>query len=249
MTLEVKTKEERIQISYTFESLSAAETCFLAGKNKIMLAYLMNKNIRQIELADYPPQLRMIFDVLNMAGAENYALFGGAARDADNAARKKRPPQINDYDIRVWFSPDTLESNTQAFVEKLRAYANVVETPSAGTGRIRYCMNLNGIELDISVRPVPDEYKNQKYIPAEAVAIDRALDADIGICSVAIDSTGRAWATEEYENDQEYDTLTVYPIADAGRRIAYTARMQTKFPTHKVIWLTSGPGFTPPMPS
>lgn len=197
----------------------------------------MNKIVRQIDLADYPPKLREIFDMLSLAEAENFAVFGGAPRDADYAARHNKPPRINDYDIRVWFNPDNLEEETKAFVEKLKQYAKVVETPSAGTGRIRYCMSVCGVELDISVRPVPDEHKNQKYIPAEAVAIDRAMDADIGLCSIAIDSQGRAWGTGEYEYDQKNNTLTVYYSEDIDRRIAYAKRMQGKFPDNKLIWL------------
>ena len=198
----------------------------------------MNKNVLQRELLGYPPQARQIFDVLEQAGAENFALFGGAARDADYAVRQNKPPRINDYDIRVWFAPATLDSDTTAFVEKLKEHAEVIETPSVGTGRIRYCLNLHSVELDISVRVTPAEYQNLEHVPVEAVAIDRALDADIGLCSIAIDPLGRAWSTDEYEYDQTHKTLTVYPIEDVSRRQSYAARMQRKFPENRLIWLS-----------
>lgn len=195
----------------------------------------MDKKINPLKLIGYPPRQQAIFDLLVLAGAENFALFGGAARDADYAARKNRTPQINDYDLRVWLSPQ----DTKNFLEKLQTLSEtpITETPSAGTGRIRYCLNWQGADLDISVRPVPEKYKSLKSIPVEAVAIDRALDADIGLCSIAIDPKGQAWATDEYEYDQLNNTLTVYPINDTSRRLAYASRMQGKFPDSKLIWL------------
>jgi len=68
-----------------------------------------------------------------------------------------------------------------------------------------------------------------------AVAIDRAGDADIGLCSVAIDPHGQAWATAQYAQDRDNGTLTVYPIDDLARKDAYTKRMQAKFAAHRVI--------------
>lgn len=184
------------------------------------------KKVQEITLYGRPPLLTPVFNLLVQAGARHFALFGGAVRDADYAARHGEIRPIKDYDLRVWLPED----KEAGFVRSLGE--NVRLTPSAGTGRIRYCLDFMGAELDISVRTFPSvDY------PAEAVAQDRAADADIGLCSVAIDSLGRAWATAEYIADRDGRTLSVYPSSDVARMRAYTQRMQTKFPGHTIIAL------------
>jgi hypothetical protein len=201
------------------------------------------KDVRPIRVSAYPPLLTEIFDLLRNAGAAHYALFGGAVRDADHAARRGRcQASIKDYDLRVWID----DSQSRDFIDRLSRLSGepVEEEPSAGTGRIRYCLNFLGAPLDISLR-TPPANSNGKPIAAEAVAIDRAGDADIGLCSVAVDPRGQAWGTREYELDQQNDTLTVYPIADAERRAAYARRMQDKFPSNRLIWLEDSPSAAP----
>jgi hypothetical protein len=189
-----------------------------------------------IQLKGTPPQLQGCFDLLRAAGAEHFALFGGAIRDADYAARHSEIRPAKDYDLRVWLPAEGYEHHLLLLIRNLGALSGVDirETPSAGTGRIRYCLDYCDVELDVSVRPVPDVFGGKKP-PAEAVARDRAADSDIGICSVAIDPLGQAWATPEYERDQTLFTLTGYLSADTERIAAYTARMQKKFPAHTVI--------------
>lgn len=191
---------------------------------------------RKVTLAGMPPLLKSVFDGLAKASATHFALFGGAIRDADYSARHGVNRPVKDYDIRIWLAPQNIETQTQTLVERLRdAFNTTVRlTPSAGTGRIRYCFDFSGGELDISIRPVPDIYAG-KIPPVEAVARDRAFDSDIGICAVAIDPSGQAWARPEYLQDQINKTLSVYPIADAARKNAYTKRMRGKFPAHRVI--------------
>jgi hypothetical protein len=192
------------------------------------------KTIVPVMLAAYPPLLRDIFNLLTDAGARQFALFGGAIRDADHAARCNRQPKINDYDLRVWLSPVDHEDRRRDFIVRLATLPgkDITEMPSAGTQRLRYGLDYKGADLDISIRPAPDQSG-----AAEAVAIERAGDGDIGLCSVAVDPLMQAWATPEYEQDQRNKTLSVYLIEDAERREAYTTRMQGKFPDHRLVWL------------
>lgn len=200
-------------------------------------------------LAAIPALAPEIFNLLSTAGATHFALFGGAVRDADYAARHGDGRRINDYDLRVWLANEKAE---KAFVEALRLLSGVdiVETPSAGTGRIRYCLTYMGADLDISLRPIPPQWQG-KVIPPEAVAQERAADADIGLCSVALDPLLRGWATPEYDIDRREKKLTVYPGSDQARLDAYAARMKNKFPEHEIIWLkntNSPPGHKIPKP-
>lgn len=194
----------------------------------------MHKIISPIALAAKPPALTEIFNLMNKAGATHYALFGGAIRDADYAARKAKDPRINDYDMRVWLDNRNFEKNSQVFINRLSQLAGLAirTEPSAGTGRILYRFKHGDNDIDLSLRPAD----LSKAFPQD-VAIDRAGDSDIGICSVAIDPSGQVWATPEYLQDQENSTLTAYPIEDAERRTAYTARMQAKFPENRLILL------------
>ena len=199
-----------------------------------------NKETRcvSIELLNTPPLLDECFQLLEDSGAVHFALFGGAIRDADYSARYNKLCQIKDYDLRVWLPADEHEQHLQAFIKRLEQNSgfSIQETPSLGTGKIRYCLDYNGVEFDISVRPIPATWQN-KAIPPEAVAIDRACDSDAGICSVAIDPQKRAWAMPEYMLDQTQKTLTMYPNLDAVRKHAYAKRMKNKFPDHNMFEL------------
>jgi hypothetical protein len=85
--------------------------------------------------------------------------------------------------------------------------------------------------MDVSIRP-------GVATSLAAVAVERAMDSDIGLSSVAIASDKSAWATPEYLDDRNNRTLTVYPRPNAERRLReYTERMQQKFPDHTVIRL------------
>lgn len=191
---------------------------------------------QKIMLAGTPPLLTPVFEGLVRAGATHFALFGGAIRDADYSARHGVNRPVKDYDIRIWLPAADIENQTQTLVENLQDAFNTTArlTPSAGTGRIRYCFDFGGSELDISIRPMPDIFDGTTP-PVEAVARDRAFDSDIGICAVAIDPSGQVWARPEYLQDQTNKTLSVYPIADTERKSAYTERMRGKFPAHRVV--------------
>ena len=195
---------------------------------------------QQLELEGVPPQLAECFQLLKKSGACHFALFGGAIRDADYAARNNKPLVIKDYDLRVWLPKENHETHLITFIEKLGIVSGepIEMVPSLGSDRFRYGLNYKGIELDISVRPIPDKFQNAS-ITSEDVAIDRAMDSDIGICSVAIDCLGRAWAKPEYLLDQKKKTLTVYPNPNLERKLAYTERMKQKFPDHEIVELES----------
>lgn len=193
----------------------------------------MQKTIQQIELLAEPPDIEQCFDILSAADPEApFALFGGAPRDADYAARHSEDRPVNDYDLRVWLPEADHEERIRQFTSRIGSIARteVREVPSAGTGRIRYCLNVNGAEMDVSIRHLPGI-----ALAVASVAIERASDSDIGLSSVAIASDRTAWATREYLKDRDNRTLTVYPRANAERRLReYTERMQQKFPKHTV---------------
>ena len=169
-----------------------------------------------------PPGWSDISRLLKAHGAELYALFGGAIRDTDLGV------PVNDYDVRVWMNLD----DSLRFLNSLKQSVNIRETPSAGTGRIRYCFIWNGYAVDLSIRPIPLDCSSA----LEVVAIERAGDSDAGLCSVAMDPNGQGFATTEYLVDKAEKTITMYPGIDSGRLEAYSSRMQEKFPEHTVIW-------------
>lgn len=194
--------------------------------------------VSPINLVGQPPLLHDLFKLLKDAGVEYFALFGGAVRDANYAAYYDKAVKINDYDVRVWLPEDVFEAAQTGFLSRLAKIANtdIREVPSAGTGRIRYCLTFQQAEIDISIRPIASSSPKYKPLPA-AVAIDRARDCDIGLSAVAIDSTGQAWARAEYLDDLQNKTLTVYPSDNKKRIEEYTQRMQAKFPDHRVVIL------------
>lgn len=205
----------------------------------------MEKNIQPIDLIGTPSAYQACFDVLAAAEPEApVVLFGGAPRDADYAAYYREQRPINDYDLRILLPDDNHEERIEAFAAALGAAAGsaVREVPSAGTGRIRHCVALEvsstqTIEMDVSVRresSIPD--LSAKGL--EALARERVTESDIGLSSVVIAANSIAWAAKEYQEDRNNRTLTVYPRANAERRLReYSERMQKKFPDHRVIWL------------
>lgn len=52
----------------------------------------------------------------------------------------------------------------------------------------RYCLDFNGIELDLSIKSAPED------MPLAAVAQKRAADSDVDLSAVAIDPFYCAWA-------------------------------------------------------
>lgn len=204
----------------------------------------MVKTIREISLVAQPPDTAEAFEILREAGSRSmetrafgaFALFGGAIRDSDYAARHNLQWPVNDYDLRVWLPQDYHDERVQDFARHMGAVAGVPveEVPSLGSGRIRYYLTLPHMEMDVSIRPEP----NRPYDVTE-VARTRAMDADIGLSSVAIASTFQAFAATEYEQDRDNRTLTVYPDPNPAidRVVTYTAKMQNKFPDHTVVYL------------
>ena len=193
-------------------------------------------NYQAIQLKGYPPLMEECFKLLRSTGAEYFALFGGAVRDADYAARHNLPSRIKDYDLRVWLSAADYKQQCEAFLNALSflTQTNVSPVACPGTDKVHYIIPLSSTELDISIRPIPDSFKNGN-VPAEAVALDRINDCDIGLCAVAIDPSGQAWAKPEYIHDQTNNTLSIY--SDNERCVAYANRMKIKFPEHECIWM------------
>jgi hypothetical protein len=191
---------------------------------------------QKIQLKAYPPKIKICFDLLNSAGGEYYALFGGAIRDADYAARHQANLQIKDYDIRLWLPADNFAEHEKNFLHTLSTIGKTLITSQAcpGTNHLHYCFDFQEIELDLSIRPIPASFQN-KIVPVEAVAIDRASESDVAISAVAIDPSGSVWARSEYLMDQDNKTLTVYEIHDLTRRSNYANRMKNKFPEHVVV--------------
>lgn len=193
-----------------------------------------HSQVTPVTLAGVPPQLDAVFDLLKTAGAEWFALFGGAVRDADYAAYHHKSVTIKDYDLRIWFTLDDFDNQTALFIKKLNALTGeeVKLVPSAGTGRIRYVILYKETELDISIRPIPMQF-NGKTISSETIAMERAFDSDVGISAVAIASNKQAYARHEYLSDRMNKTLTICQHGNLERVRVYLERMQTKFPDHR----------------
>lgn len=184
------------------------------------------KTVHKIRLNKQPPGWNKVAKLLAFNGANLFALFGGAIRDTDLG----KP--VNDYDVRVWMD----SGEAQAFLSALRCRVQVNEVPSVGTGKIRYCFSYAGFNVDLSIRPIPRSWVGL-HIPIDAVAIERAGDSDAGLCSVALDPVGRAFATEEYEVDRTDKTITIYNDSQNPERVhAYAERMQNKFQDYQVVW-------------
>lgn len=183
------------------------------------------KTVKQIRLHQQPPGWNQIAQLLVSSGASLLALFGGAIRDTELGL------PVNDYDVRVWMD----DGEARAFISQLLEVVDIEEVPSPGTNKIRYCFSYLGYWVDLSIRPVPVCYLG--YAPIDAVAQERAGDSDVGLCSVALDPIGRAFATEEYELDKTCKTLTIYQNSENQERLlVYARKMQNKFQGHKIIW-------------
>jgi hypothetical protein len=173
-----------------------------------------------------PPLWYPLSDYLWNLGLTNHALFGGAIRDTNLRCK------INDYDVRGWLHPNQLPD----FLERLKFDSNVVETPSLGTGIIRYVFDFENRPVDLSIRPIPNEF-TKMTIPMDAVAKERATASDIGLSSVATDPDGITYATLEYVQDCANHTITVYPSDNLERSAYYADKMSKRFPTFKIVYL------------
>ena len=195
------------------------------------------KVITPVALLALPELAPDIFNQLARAGARHSAIFGGAPRDADYAARHQVDKPVRDYDVRIWIEPTDHEFHKQLVLDRLRiVFGPMVPMPGLGNGPMRYIFNYKGSELDVSIRPIPEHFR-YRQIPVGAVAYDRAQDSDIGLSSVALDPTLQAWGSLQYLADRDNKTLTVYPIDNPERKAAYLAKMQKKFPEHRAIEL------------
>lgn len=181
-----------------------------------------------------PPLWPNCITLLSAAGANHFALFGGAVRDADYAIRNGKVYKPKDYDIRVWLKTENYEDNLEQFLLKLRRISQtpIDIVPSPGTNKVRYCFMYQGVELDISIRAKPVFVNGSS---AEAIAKDRAYKSDIALSAIALDEFGKAWAMPEYLDDQENHTLTVYPSDNQAQIRIYTARMKEKFPDNEIV--------------
>jgi hypothetical protein len=199
------------------------------------------KSIEEIKPLNYPTLMLESFELLKFAGAEYFALFGGAVRDADYGAYHNQVREAKDYDFRIWLPNSNYDTQAKEFINQLAAKANAGITEiSADNYKLRYSLNFKGVELDISIRPIPRSFEHKPLL-IESVAIDRALDSDIGLCSIAIDTCCRTWATPEYTIDKENKSLTVYPSEDKNRIQNYSQRMANKFKDHTVVLFSGNP--------
>lgn len=167
----------------------------------------------KINLLAYPRHMQTCFALLAACGATHYALFGGAVRDTDCAARYNIACAIKDYDIRIWMTPERWDD----FLARVARHVNapLQRAPAPGTDRLRYLVQLNGHELDLSFGNINVE--QMQALPINAVAIDRIFNSDIALSAVAIDPTGQAWARKAYSEDRDNKTLTVYPGKNCGK--------------------------------
>jgi hypothetical protein len=192
-------------------------------------AWINGQPVIEVALLGEPPLAREIFKTLKEAGFEQAAIFGGAARDADCSAAWGTVVPIRDYDVRVWMPAGMTEFEAVGRVERAFGVSSRAEA-SLGTGRPRCCFEIDGVEIDLSLRHAPESATDG---PA-AAAIDRALDSDAAISSIAIDPGMRAWARPEYLEDRDGGTLSFFPIDVPEREAAYMGKMAKKFPGRPV---------------
>jgi hypothetical protein len=58
---------------------------------------------------------------------------------------------------------------------------------------------------------------------------------DIGLCRIAMDSTGNIFTTEEYRRDVDNRTLTIIDRRDVPRSYDRAIRIQKKFPDFTIV--------------
>jgi hypothetical protein len=168
----------------------------------------------------------MIREMLCYLGATNFALFGGAIRDACLERT------INDYDIRIGMN----KIEADWFIDHLEKHFVVSTKISEGTGKIRHCFEMLDATVDLSIR---------HYTTIESydfIAQERAMDADIGISAVATSGwTDNTYARSEFFTDMFNGSLTVYApdtSNDLVRIDRYVQKIGAKFPGRKVNYLT-----------
>jgi hypothetical protein len=200
------------------------------------------KPVEKITLTTYPAKMNDCFALLRLAGAESFALFGGAIRDTEYASRHELLPSIKDYDIRVWLDEADYDINYGNFLKKLGTLtgAAISKIPCPGTNHFHYTCLYQGVELDISIRPY--KMSDSKANLSSLIAREQAAKSDVAISAVAIDSSGQAWARSEFKEDILNKTLTVYSLHDEKRQVAYSTRMQLKYPEHALrVFSNSSP--------
>jgi len=173
------------------------------------------------KLLEKPEHADLIFQKLDEIGlSSECCIFGGAIRDVDYAAKYNIPIKIKDYDIRIWTNKD-INDVIQLLIS---VFGPVTICQSRGTLKLRYIFYiLESIELDISIRTIP----NNDNVNA---AQDRALNSNVGLCSIAILRNGECWAKQEYQNDRDNKTLTIFGDCP----LEYLQKIQTKFPNHQI---------------
>jgi len=180
---------------------------------------MCNRDIDRYISWGRPPLAASIFKNLSDAGLSNACIFGGAQRDSDYAALWGRPITIKDYDIRVW----STESDNVVLAKLATLFGPYKVVPAAGTPHMRYLFTWQGAELDVSIRWPKDM----------TPAIDRVADSDAGLSAVAIDSDLCCWCRNDYQSDIRNKTITTKDTSE--RALTYAARLQSKFPDHRLI--------------
>lgn len=181
--------------------------------------------ISTLTIETLPASIRFILNQTERAGFEHFALFGGALRDLvwNNLYSDKRV--IKDYDLRVL--SNILEEEVANRMSSIFGVDFIIE-PSLGTGKPRYIINVDGLEIDLSVRPL-DCVLEKKY-GTLGVVYERVLNADAALGSAAIGRDRIALATSDFMSDLSNKQLTLYSTEESGRLDAYTKRMCEKFP-------------------
>jgi len=183
-----------------------------------------------IRLERRPPRWDYCCDMLKSAGIKYFTLFGGAVRDAELGRT------ISDYDIRIWLPEQDFAQHITRFLLELPLGRFQIRE---SFGKVRYCLQVDNLLLDMSVRP----YKGTPSIAAPAQV--QIMKANAGISAVALDANGTAWCRKEYISDKANQTITIYPTTNHVKALVYQNRMQQKFPGWRVI----NPVAAPPLPS
>lgn len=193
-------------------------------------------SVVSLQLSALPPYINDIFAHLKNSGAKHFTLYGGAMRDVDLGSRSATPKSPKDYDLRIWFPPETIEADTQRFLARMAACIDAPwnTIPAEGTPYQRHIGQYRGIELDVSIRAIPQSLHGTVLTPF-AVAHDRILDSDASLSAIALDPEMNAWARPEYLSDRDNGIITLFFSGDDARQASYAARMRQKYPERKIL--------------
>lgn len=173
-------------------------------------------------------------ELFREGGFHASAIYGGALRDEDYNAVHGTNIQVSDHDSRIWLPAGDFENEIERFkrlMQKAGGQINPIRQHAPDKPRIEVVMPDGKLDISFRPRPMSDLTGPEA---AELVAINRARAAPIALSGIAIGSNLRVFAQPLYASDRDNKTLTVVQNGAHDPFPDYVAKMQRKFPDHKV---------------